>query len=164
MSELDALSHKHMAMVELALAGATNNEIARQMEMTASRVSIILRSGLFQDELARRRKQQNHVHDQASAGSIGQAKKAMEESALAAAQVHINLMTTSLDPKVKQVSATEILRRTFDRVHGVGGAIAGPQAVQLNINQLQVLQVALREAKELDEKRTPLVEQSTEAA
>lgn len=152
MSELDSLSHKHMAMVELALAGATNNEIARQMDMSASRVSIILRSGLFQDELARRRKQQNHQHDQASAGSIGAAKIALEENALAAAQCHIDIMNKSLDPKVKQVSATEILRRTFDRVHGVGGSVAGGvQAVQLNVGQLQILQIALKEAKELDE-------------
>lgn len=160
MRELKSLSHVHLAMIELALAGETNRDISAATGMTESTVSIIMRTGLFQDELARRRLELQRQLDGACAGTVNAARVSLEKAALAAAETHIKLLS-SLDPKVQQVSATEILKRTYDKKYLIGEN--GQPTININLGPegLLNLQIALKESLEL-EGRTFLTKQPSQ--
>lgn len=160
--ELNQLSQKHFAMVEAALAGNSNRDIAAAFGLTESSVSLILRSPLFQDELARRRATQQRATDQLTASTLNESKRALEASALKAANVHIDLLE-SCDAKVRQTSATEILKRTHDNKFLIGQNGMPTVNINLGPDALLNLQIALKESFEIEGKVSPeLVEQQKE--
>lgn len=150
MRELKQLSHVHQAIAEMVLAGATNREIANAMGKTDMTVSIIIRSPLFQDYVARRRASQQQTIDGVAASTINQAKITLENSAQQAADKLKSLMTDSPDQKVQQTSAVEILKRTYDRDFGRADVShGGTFNFHLSEGALLNLQIALDESKAL---------------
>lgn len=158
--EVSRLTHVHMAMVELALAGATVSEIASAMGRTPQSVSLIVRSPHFQNELARRRKEQQITIDHQASGTINRAKTLIEENALRAAETLRGLMETSKDVRLQKDCAVEILKRSFDRKYGQIG-VDGQPVLSLNLQPgaLLNLQIALKESSQLGQP-SDLVEQA----
>jgi hypothetical protein len=87
-----------MAMINLALAGQGRKEIAQALDITPEGVGTIMRSPVFQDELARRREELNKEVNQRLATIPEQAKKELEDAALTAARTHIDLLNPDTCP------------------------------------------------------------------
>lgn len=141
--EIQRLRAIHYKMVDLVLAGLSTKEIAEECERTPQSISLVTNSPLFQDEVARRRKVQNVKHDEASSNVISRVKQILENNAEAAANVHVDLMTNSSDPRIKQSSANSILDRVYPAKVDEGSKTP---VVQINVQQLQLLQLALAES------------------
>jgi hypothetical protein len=131
-----------MAMINLALAGQGRKEIAQALDITPEGVGTIMRSPVFQDELARRREELNKEVNQRLATIPEQAKKELEDAALTAARTHIDLLNpdTCPDPKVRQASANAILDRVLEKNQAQAG-----QVILLSAESVQLIQLALKE-------------------
>ena len=110
--------------------------------MTPQAISLITNSGLFQDEVARRRKVLDVKKDEQLASVPADAKRILEESAVDAARVHQDIIRHCPDPRIKQASANSVL----DRVYGTGQKQEETKNVVLiSAKQLLILQTALSE-------------------
>jgi len=146
--EVKRLSHVHMAIVEMALAGATRNEIASAMGRTPESVGLIIRSPLFQHELARRRDEQQKVIDGEASGTINHARKTLAEATQSAAEKLISVMKTTPDARLQKDAAVEILKRTYDPKYAAERG-SNQLALTLQPGALLNLQIALRESSQL---------------
>lgn len=149
--ELKRVSHVHFAMIEMALAGATNSQIAQAMSRTPESVGMIMRSPVVQNELALRRASQNKTIDKIAGSTLHEAKEKLHQAAADAVDIHVSLMKHSADERVKQVSASEILKRTYDRAADQAGNGQGSIAVTLGPGAMLNLQIALRESSGIPE-------------
>jgi hypothetical protein len=141
--ELQKLSQVHLKMVELALAGWNQKEMAEAMQCTTGSVGLIVKSGLFQQELSRRRAEQQKQLDSGQLDNLSLARNILEQNAPKAAMAMKDLLD-STDQRVRQASAVDILNRTLGK-----GMEAGQQAgtvIQLGPGSLLVLQQALAES------------------
>ena len=134
------LMPRHHLIIDLALTGMTNVEIARAAGVTAVTVAAVVNCPLGQSEIARRR---SAIESQANQGLANQtvlAKKVLDDSALAAASTMRTLLD-SPDESIKFRSAKDIL----DRAAGMGQS--GSTVVVVNADRLQNLVIAMQEAK-----------------
>lgn len=144
MNELKRMLPRHHTIVTLALAGLSERDIAGQLEMTPQAIGMILRSPIVQDELSRRRTQQEHRNDEEMVRGVSKAREILNENSATAASKMVELLD-SPDPRVAQMSAKDILDRTLAPAEGGRGM----QVTVLSEGAIQLLQVALSEDKEL---------------
>jgi len=140
--ELQRLLPRHFFIIDLAIAGLGQKDIAEVAGMSQAGIGLILRSPLVQDELARRRAHKERALDQGLVSTISRAKEVLESHAVDAAQKHVDLIH-SLDENVAQRSATDILNRVFKQEgHQVGMTLVMP------VVDIENLRRALKEADE----------------
>lgn len=141
--ELQRLSHVHLSMVDHALAGWNQKEIAAAYGMTTAAIGLILKSPLFQDALARRRAEQQKTLDSGQVDNLQLAKNILDVNAPRAAMV-LNEQLDASDQKLRQTAAVEILNRTTGKgpvEQGSTGAV-----LQLAGTAMQALMLALSES------------------
>jgi len=146
-NEIQRMLPRHMKILDLCLEGKGRKAIAEEVGLHVQSISNIFNSPLFQEELARRRTSMSKAHDQAVSQHVTQAKAELEGSAVEAARTHIRLLGSE-DDRTAQSSATAIL----DRV-GLGKAEKDAQGdvVVINVEQMQLLNIALEESLQTEE-------------
>jgi citrate lyase gamma subunit len=145
--ELQRLLPRHYQILELYLAGHGPKEIAQVVEMTPQAITLITKSPLFQSEASRRRANIEAKTDEQLANVPAIAKQVLENASLEAAMVHVENMG-STDPRVRHASAEAILTRA---VGDKKDQSAGP-SIQINVESLQILQLALEESNKFRQK------------
>lgn len=111
MNKLKRMLQRHFVMIDLLLQGLSHKDIALRLGCTPQCVSMVHKSPVVQEELARRRKEIDSLSNKSIGVSITEAKQVLEEAALKAARTHVNLLA-SQDEAVAQRSASAILDRT----------------------------------------------------
>ena len=144
---------RHHLIIDHVLEGWSAREIADKYDMERGSVSMLSRTPLFQEELARRRKQRESALDLAAHSERSAALEHLEKSALNAAQTQTNLLDDD-DPRVRQKAASEILKRVYgdQPAAGKGDGKVGTQVVLegptiLNINTAMAEVQAASEAR-----------------
>lgn len=140
--ELQRLKGLHHQIMDLQLQGLTAVAIAQQLGLSENGVGRIVRSPLFQDALARRRREHDRALMDAHAQVVTSAKEKLAGAAVTAAERMIGLLDSDSE-NIRLKSAAEILDRT---VGTDGGPGSGAKIIinELNINALVT---ALAEAK-----------------
>lgn len=138
---IGTLKSKHYQIIDLALVGESNVDIAKALDMHTQTVGMILRSPLVMSELARRRKESDSVvlGTLDRSAMLGKAKSILEQGAEDAAQKHIELLDTD-DPSLQLKAATHILDRVFGRADEVAPVI------HITTEQVQLINLALKES------------------
>lgn len=142
---LKRLQTKHLLMVDLCLEGKTPQEIGEALEMEAASVRYIIRSPLFQDRLATRRRERSSSSDEIFHVNLVKAKEKISEGAVDAADKLVGLLDSESENVVLK-SANSILGHAFGKDKdgsGVGGTV-----VHLDVDAINILQVALKESRE----------------
>ncbi len=109
--QIKRLKPKHLRILELLLIGKSQKEIALELSLSEYGISLIVNSPVFQNELARRRAEQNEKADLAETTRRLTAREILDKSANEAANVQIRLLG-SANEAIKQRSAMDILDRT----------------------------------------------------
>lgn len=108
---IKSLRAKHFRIVELSLAGWKSTDIATETGLVPESVARILRSPVFQGELARRRKEQTIRVDSVEADLRSPAAQILAEASSVAAQTQVGLLESESE-KIQQTAAMDILDRT----------------------------------------------------
>lgn len=138
---LKRLLPRHYMILELYLNGMATKAIADAVKVSTAMVNLTVNSPIFQDSLARRRREREHKADKVAVDHISAAHKAIEEAANDAVTVHTKLMNSG-DERVALMSAKNILDKAFEgKSHG-GGA-----KVVIEAGTVNLLNVALEESK-----------------
>jgi len=140
--ELQRLKAVHHRILDLQLQGLSAVAIARELGLSENGVGRIVRSPLFQDQLARRRRDQDRLAAEAHAQVVAGAKERLAGAAVTAAERLIGLLDSESE-NIRLKTASEILDRTVgaDGTDGTGAKIV---INELNVNALVT---ALAEAK-----------------
>lgn len=135
----EVLKQRHLAVMDLELAGHTPGEIAQRLQMTPQNVRYIRKTSLYQDRLARRRREVEQDTNDIVAASAAQTHAVLEKAAEEAAETLVDLMRGAASETIKFKSAKEIIDKTMG-----GGEIQRP--ISINIESIQVLQQAMKES------------------
>lgn len=148
LTELQKLSHVHLRMVELALSGTLNKkEIAAALDIHPQTVVMVMKSPLFQEQLAKRRQTQQRTTDSTVALSTHRAEQIIADAQNDAAET-VRELLTSVDERTKLAAAKDILDRS-----GIGQQRDGAMPnIQLSADKMQILIVALQEEQLLNSK------------
>ena len=130
---------RHKTIMEAVLAGKSYADIAREVDCTPNAISMVANSPLFQDQLARMRRERDSTNEAVRASTVVRAQATLEASANQAATTQVELLEAE-DPKVRLASANAILDRVMAKESG------NVNVTVINTEQLQLLQVALIEA------------------
>jgi hypothetical protein len=141
--DLKTLRSTHLAMIEMAVQGASPQQIADATGYNVVTVRQMIRAPLFQNELAKRRVTQRQITDKHTAQVLTRAKSVLVDSAEKAAQVQVGLLASN-DERVQQTAVSQIL----DRVFGKGQDRGTTVNVTLGAGALLTLQTALAEDTE----------------
>jgi len=137
--ELKRLMPRHFEIMKLCLQGMTARDIATTMGMSVMGISLITNSPLFQDEIARRRENQ----DKNRAEIINQdALSILESASVDAARKQVELLTSKSE-KIALASSNSILDRVLDDKSAQSGNV-----VMLSEGALKVLQLTINEIKD----------------
>lgn len=139
--ELQRLQAVHRRIVEMQLAGMRVTDIAQELGLSVVGVGRIVKSPLFQDELARRRQTQTGIVDEVLACTTARARESLDAAAASAVDTMVGLLGSESE-NVRLRSAAEILDRTVGQ-KDLGG---GPKII-INALNLQALQIALQETR-----------------
>ena len=106
-------SSRHRAMMRYLIAGKTPGEIADIFELTNARVSVIINSPLFKEEM---RKMEGEVRDEFVQNEGGKVhtdsvRGRLAEEALRALDTIVGFRDNATSERVRQLSALEILDR-----------------------------------------------------
>lgn len=142
MNFLEKLLPRHYAILELCLAGMDKKAIAEKLEITPQTVYNVTNSPLFQDELARRKKSVEAKQDSLLASTPARAKAVLDQNAVRAAE-RLSQLVQSADEGIAHRSSVAIL----DKVLGSDQSKIRP--ITINVEQLENLQVALLESRNL---------------
>lgn len=141
--QIERLLPRHFRIIELALTGMNQADIAAELKMTPVAITYILSSPIVQNEIARRRRALEKKADEAHSLGITRAKSILEENAHKAAQLHVDVLENEAEEtRTRQLSANAIL----DRVYGARGGTDQQSVTVINAEQVQLLQVALSES------------------
>ena len=142
MYEAKRLLPRHFKIVDLYLAGLNIKQISQELGMSSAGVSNIVNSPKVQDEVARRREGQNKDLSQMNVSTIENAKHLLNEKAIQAAQVHVDILEDeTASHSQKQSSANAILDRCFN-----DGKDNNQVATVLTADTINVLNVSIKEA------------------
>ncbi len=123
------LTPRHYKILDYAVKGTPNKEIAERLSMSQVQVGVIISSPSFQHQFALRRKEYETTLDEHSACEVDEVKNVLKESALKAAQKLID----GIDSKSERTGikcATEILDRTgYPKETKVGGDTVATQII-----------------------------------
>lgn len=108
--KIATLNPRHLKMVEMCLRGLTSGQIAEQLGMTLSGVSIVVKSPAFQHQLAVRRSSYDEKVDQDILEGNKEAARLLKESTVDAANNMISHMK-STDEKISIRASAEVLDR-----------------------------------------------------
>ena len=143
--ELENLRHQHKAIGELYLSGARVCDIATELGLKPNSVSRITQSPLFQDFIARRRREIE----------LDTTREAQERDFSIRERLHdasgraVNTLTGLLESENEGIqlrSSGVILAEAFKRESPADGD--GAASVQISTVNVKVLQLALNEANE----------------
>jgi predicted transcriptional regulator len=109
--ELKRLLPRHFRIMELVLLGKKQTEIAEELGLSNYGVSVIINSPVFQEELGRRREEQNAHADEVEVVRRLNAREVLDRVAVEVAQRQVALLE-SPDERVAQKAAMDILDRT----------------------------------------------------
>lgn len=139
---------RHFKIMELALAGHTGKDIAEMVGLTSNAVSMIMRSPIFQAELAYRRKETNEGEVlKMDAESIkGKARSILEQASIKAANKVKELIDH--DDAAIALRASENL---LDRVFGKGEKNSHSTIINISADNVNLLNQALAESRVLKE-------------
>ena len=134
------MTPRHYKILDLCIAGVPNPRIAEQLSMSRSMVGIITSSPAFQHQLAIRRAKYEEVQNEHQASEVDEVKNQLKKNALAAADKLIGGLD-SVDEKISQKAATEILDRTgYPKEQKLSGQLDNkPQIIltKIEINNLK---------------------------
>lgn len=112
--------------------------------MSQMGVSNIVNSPLFQDELARRRADQDSIQDEGHAKNLTRVRDVIEDNALKAAETQVSLLENE-NPAIQLQTSKEILNRTFGGpTLGEGGQKKASVVIQGD--QINLLLTAISES------------------
>lgn len=151
--ELKKLLPRHFRIMELLLDGLSFKDTAETVGMSPAAIQMIARSPLFQEELARRRRDTQQSLDQTRSQAQIDAQAVLNDNARRAAETHAELLDDD-DPSIRQRSAESILDRVFGKGESKPSAV-----VQVNAETFQLLKIALDEEDKIID-----LEPSTEKA
>lgn len=134
--------------MELALAGMNGPDIARTIGLTSYSVNMIMRSPIFQSEIAFRRKEreQDDVLSMDAAGIRAKATSILEQASIKAAEKQVSLLD-SADDSISLRASSSIL----DRVFGKGDKQSQGTVINITAENVQLLNQALSESRNLKE-------------
>lgn len=144
--EIAKLLPRHHRIIELLLDGHNHKTIAGIVGVTPQTISLLSKAPVVQQRLAERRQARERAADVDAGTAITRAKTILENGAETAANRVVDLVTNGVDHRVQLSAANNVLEQVFgsDKQRGSGNIV-------VNTEQLQVLQVALREAGAVDE-------------
>jgi len=127
------------------MAGLSVKEISKEVGRGGAWVSNVIKSPVFQSEMSRRRKGIEQSLDKQAVEQVEEAKRILQEGAADAAQLHVDIVRDKEeDARVRQISAKEILDRTF------GDSKFVPQAIVMSVEQLNNLSIAISESQSFE--------------
>jgi len=133
---------RHHRILDLCIQGLNSGSIAEILGMHKDSISLITRSPLFQDALARRRDKHTETVDQKDAETLTRSRALLEEASEQAAQTQIDLLDEDKNDSIRLRASQHIL----DRVFGDVDLSKGQGKVEINAKQVQVLQLAINES------------------
>jgi len=131
---------RHFKMMDLQLAGYDRKNIAEILGITTQTVSNVSQSPLYIDEIARRRGSITRASDEQLASTPARAKAVLDCKSVAAAE-KLGLLIDSFDESIAHRASVAIL----DKV--LGGDHNSIRPITINAEQLQLLQVSLKESQ-----------------
>jgi transposase-like protein len=141
--ELERLQSRHLAIVEMVLEGRTVADIARALDMHPNGVSRITQAPIFQDVIARRRREQQAAVDASHASGLVKTKEALIDASHKAVSTLAELLDGSSE-NIKLRAAEAVLDRAF----GLGDdkGLGGTNISALTQINFVLMRTALREA------------------
>ena len=140
--QIQLMTPRHFKILDLVLDGAKPSIIAKKLSMSYSQASIIIRSQLFQHQLAIRRSQYEEKQADRAAIAVDEVKEALQKSAISAA----NKLIFGIDSDNETIalkSATEILDRTgYPKEQKMTGSETNTQII-INATDFSVLKESL---------------------
>lgn len=132
--------------MELALAGMNGPDIAKTVGLTSYSVNMIMRSPIFQAELAFRRKEreEDDVLSMDATGIRAKATSILEQASIKAAN-KLESLLNSPDDSVALRAGTSIL----DRVFGKGDKQSNGTVINITAENVQLLNQALSESRNI---------------
>lgn len=112
-SGIPRMRQEHHRVLEMALDGMSNSEIARELGRSPVTIGMLVNQPMFQNALAERRAERNKVVDKTVAQKRAEALEILDGSVVVAAHTQVQLLASS-DENVKQRAVNAI----FDRVYG----------------------------------------------
>ena len=109
--ELKRLQSRHHLILDLLLEGKTQAEIARKMGYSDYGLSNVINCSIFKAELERRRTERHNYMYEAEVRYNRSAREKLDDAAVKAAETQVELLRSE-NPKIKQMSAMDILDRT----------------------------------------------------
>lgn len=144
-SNLQRLQAQHLQIAELFLGGQTVSAIAHEIGLLPNSVSRIIQAPMFQDYVARRRREQQVKVDDAIAVAQGEIRRDLVKAGTTAVKTLDTLMVTG-SQGIQLKAASEVLKMAFE-LEGSGKAL-GPSAVPMSQVNIAILQSALKESVE----------------
>ena len=145
-NQVQRLLSRHMKILELSLAGHSEKEIAQVLEMHPRSIKFVTTSPLFQDQLARRRREVEQVDTEEIQTKIMRAREKDASNAINAADVQGNLLD-SQNEDIQYKTSKSILDRVF-RDTSIPLSSRRDQPITINAESMQVLALAINESKE----------------
>lgn len=141
---LQRLLPRHFKIIELALDGFSNVSIANMMNMTPVGIGIILRDARVQVELTRRRSNVQRKQDDARVSTSSLARDTINELTLDAVETLDEVRRKAMD-EGDHTNARLACKHILDKAWGEGDSRDTKPTVLVNIEQLNVLNQALKE-------------------
>jgi hypothetical protein len=149
--ELKSLSQRHHAMVMDCISGLGRTEIAKKYGMTPEGVGGILKSPVFQDEVAREREKSRGEVRGLTTKDAAEVRGKILEAGDRAADVMVSLMSAP-SPEMQYKSSQYILDRVLGKEVS-SGPVGG--MITLSAEHMNILVLAMKESSGTD-----LVEQA----
>lgn len=136
-------------MIQASLEGKSQVEMAQTFGISPLAVCGIVNSPLFQDEVARRRKEKQKVDNEQNGLAVLRSREKLDQASELAADTLAELTRSAKSETVKMQSAKSIL----DLVYGKDEKRQqnSGQTIVMNIENLQFLQQVLDEDRELSQ-------------
>jgi len=134
--EIEKLLPRHMRVMDLLIAGFSQRQISRELQLTPQAVCSIVHSRVFQDRLPERRRDLQRSADP-PVDESGQAAHALERAALPAACKLVGLVDSE-DDRVALAASIAVL----DRV-GCGKTADARCTVDLSAEQADLIRETL---------------------
>ena len=143
--QIETLNNRHYRIIELALRGLGNREIAETLGMTTNAICIIMNSASFQHELALRRQQLNAISNQKIVEETDDVAEAIRRATKQAVRRLVSCIDSE-DEAIAMRASTEILDR------------GGHPKVMRNENKTISVNIASKDAAVIKETLSMLAE------
>jgi hypothetical protein len=121
-SLVKSLNQRHFRIIDLAVLGRTNQEIAKELNMTAGQVGAVLKSPQVEHEFAIRRERVSELNDQKVVDAEDEVTKALREGAIAAARKLITAVNSPDESLAVRASGDVLDRAGYPKVQKqIGG-------------------------------------------